>query len=94
MGMIFVPLFGIIMGDITDREVGSASGVLESLQQLGAALGVAILGTVFFGGLTRPGPWTQATVALSAAERVTWITLALIAVAFALGFLLPTKPRT
>ena len=49
--MIFVPLFSIIMGEIDDHEVGSASGLLESLQQLGASLGVAVLGTVFFGQL-------------------------------------------
>ena len=48
MGMIFVPLFSIIMGEIDDHEVGSASGLLESLQQLGASLGVAVLGTLFF----------------------------------------------
>ena len=48
MGMIFVPLFSIIMGEIDDHEVGSASGLLESLQQLGASLGVAALGTLFF----------------------------------------------
>ncbi|GCD98987.1 MFS transporter [Embleya hyalina] len=49
MGMIFVPVFDIIMGEVEDHEVGSASGALESLQQLGASLGIAVLGTVFFG---------------------------------------------
>jgi EmrB/QacA subfamily drug resistance transporter len=49
MGMIFVPLFSIIMGEIDDHEVGSASGLLEALQQLGASLGVAVLATLFFG---------------------------------------------
>ena len=48
MGMIFVPLFSIIMGEIEDHEVGSASGLLESFQQLGASLGVAALATLFF----------------------------------------------
>src|SRR5262249_32104867 len=48
MGMIFVPLFDIIMGEVRDHEVGSASSLLESLQQLGSSLGVAVLGTVFF----------------------------------------------
>jgi hypothetical protein len=36
------------MGEIDDHEVGSASGLLQSLQQLGASLGVAALGTLFF----------------------------------------------
>src|SRR4029079_16555681 len=51
MGMIFVPLFDIIMGEIGDHEVGSAASMLESLQQMGASLGVAVLGTVFFSSL-------------------------------------------
>lgn len=91
MGMIFVPLFGIIMGEIADHEVGSASGALESIQQLAAALGVAVLGTVFFNRFTasaavRPN-------ALAAAEQVALIALGLVAVAFAIGFLLPKKAR-
>ncbi|WP_336216366.1 MFS transporter [Nonomuraea sp. LPB2021202275-12-8] len=49
MGMIFALLFEIILGDIDDHQVGSASGILESLQQLGASLGVAIIATTFFG---------------------------------------------
>ncbi|NUR85803.1 MAG: MFS transporter [Nonomuraea sp.] len=85
MGMIFVPLFGIIMGDVEDHEVGSASGALESIQQLGASLGVAALGTVFFGHLAVPVHGAQLTVL---------ITLGLTAICFALGFLLPKQARS
>ena len=87
MGMIFVPLFDIIMGDVKDHEVGSASGILESLQQLGAALGVAVLGTVFFGAL---GAHLPPTVGV---ERVTLIATVLTVVSFGVGFLLPKKAR-
>jgi EmrB/QacA subfamily drug resistance transporter len=93
MGMIFVPLFGIIMGEVTDDEVGSASSLLESLQQLGASLGVAVLGTVFFGvmaGHTRP---IDAS-ALEGARATALLTIVLIAAAFALGYLLPRAART
>ena len=62
MGMIFVPLFGIIMGEVADHEVGSASGLLESLQQLGATLGIAVLGTVFFGVMAAAAPTNFDTV--------------------------------
>jgi hypothetical protein len=95
MGMIFVPLFDIIMGDVEDREVGSASGLLEAIQQMGASLGVAVLGTVFFGiarasaehGLLDP------ETAVRAAGVVALLTLALTAVSFGLGFLLPRRTR-
>jgi EmrB/QacA subfamily drug resistance transporter len=97
MGMIFVPLFSIIMGEIADREVGSASGLLESSQQLGASLGVAILATLFFSTLSAGGgaqhPAMAVPGSLLAAERTLLITLAMIIVAFALGWLLPRRAR-
>jgi MFS family permease len=48
MGMVFVPLFDIIMAGVEPREIGSASGVLQSVNSLGMSLGVAGLGAVFF----------------------------------------------
>ncbi len=95
MGMIFVPLFDIIMGDVEDHEVGSAAGALESIQQLGASLGIAVLGTVFFGkiGAHLPGTRAYHLDALHAAELTIGITLALTVAAFGIGFLLPRKAR-
>ncbi|MFD8499770.1 MFS transporter [Amycolatopsis sp. NPDC059657] len=91
MGMIFVPLFDIIVGDLGDDEVGSASGVLTSVQQLGASLGIAVLGTVFF---SEAGAGVSAVPEfVGAAKVVTLIALGLTAVTFALGFLLPKKAR-
>ncbi|MFI0452514.1 MFS transporter [Actinomadura sp. 6N118] len=91
MGMIFVPLFGIIMGDIADHEVGSAAGSLESIQQLAAALGVAVLGTVFFNRFTVPGD--PAANALAGAEQVTLIAAGLALLAIVIGFFLPKQAR-
>jgi EmrB/QacA subfamily drug resistance transporter len=96
MGMIFVPLFSIIMGEIGDHEVGSASGLLESSQQLGASLGVAILATLFFSTISAgagSAPAARAGLDLLAAERTLTVTLILIAAAFALAWLLPRRPR-
>jgi EmrB/QacA subfamily drug resistance transporter len=90
MGMIFVPLFDIIMGEVRDHEVGSAAGALESIQQLGASLGVAVLGTVFFGVV---GQQLVLSVWVDAAKWTALLTLGLTGLAFALGFLLPRKAR-
>ena len=51
MGMIFVPLFDIIMGDIEDHEVGSASGMLESSSSSAPRSASLCSATVFFHGL-------------------------------------------
>ena len=97
MGMIFVPLFSIITGEIEDHEVGSASGLLEALQQLGASLGVAVLATLFFSRLGLEHGGRRAAVAtgrhLDAIEATLSVTLVLIAVAFAVGWFLPKKAR-
>ncbi|WP_436770811.1 MFS transporter [Yinghuangia sp. YIM S09857] len=90
MGMIFVPLFDIIMGDVKDHEVGSASSALESMQQLAAALGVAVFGTVFF---SQGGAHMHQQSAVDAVATTTLIALGLTVVAFVLGFLLPKHAR-
>jgi hypothetical protein len=90
MGMIFVPLFDIIVGDLADDEVGSASGVLTSIEQLGASLGIAVLGTVFFSAVGAPMTAGVPEFA-DAAKVVTVISIGLTAVTFAIGFLLPKK---
>jgi EmrB/QacA subfamily drug resistance transporter len=97
MGMIFVPLFSIIVGEIDDHEVGSASGLLEAMQQLGASLGVAVLATLFFDKIKVEdgGPVAARTAGrhLVAAQDTLLVTLVLIAVAFAVGWLLPRRAR-
>ncbi len=97
MGMIFVPLFSIIMGEIDDHEVGSAAGLLESLQQLGASLGVAVLGTLFFDKITLEDGGPRAATAagrhLVAAENTLLMVIGVIAFAWAIGWLLPRKAR-
>ncbi len=90
MGMIFVPLFDIIVGRLEDHEVGSASGLLESFQQLGASLGIAVLGTIFFGVV---GSQVDVESFLSAARHVTLLTVGLTVAAFAMAFLLPKRAR-
>jgi EmrB/QacA subfamily drug resistance transporter len=92
MGMVWVPLFEIIVGDVADHEVGSAAGVLQAVQQLGMSLGVAAIGTVFFGLLGAHADRTRDFV--DAAQTTTLITTGLIAVAILVGFLLPEQART
>jgi EmrB/QacA subfamily drug resistance transporter len=47
MGGVVAPFFNIALGDVDDSEVGSASGLLNAIQQLGSSVGVAVLTTVF-----------------------------------------------
>jgi EmrB/QacA subfamily drug resistance transporter len=87
LGFVFGPLFNVILAGVEDREVGSASGTLNAVQQLANAIGVAVLGTIFFSlldhGHLPPG----------AIETTILISAALFALAFALSFLLPREAR-
>lgn len=48
MGMIFMPMFDVVLAGVEPHQLGSASGLLESIQQLGMSIGIAIVGTVLF----------------------------------------------
>ena len=47
-GLVFAPLFDIVLADLADDEVGSGSGLLTAVQQFGNAAGAAAVGTLFF----------------------------------------------
>jgi predicted MFS family arabinose efflux permease len=86
-GFVFGQLFDIILAGVAMEQVGSASGVLNAIQQLAAALGVAALGTIFFGRLRAGHPPTDAL------EITAWTMLAPLAITFALAFRLPMHAR-
>lgn len=48
LGLFTVPFFGNALSGVAPSETGSASGLLNAVQQLGATVGVALLGTVYF----------------------------------------------
>ncbi|WP_406053200.1 MFS transporter [Kribbella sp. NBC_00889] len=93
MGMVFVPLFDIILGGVRDEEVGSATGMLGSLEQVGIALGIAVIGTIFMGKVADAEPATRSLAALDGAQVALLATLGGIALTFAVGFLLPKTAR-
>ena len=62
LGTVIAPLLNIILAGVPGRDAGSASGVLTTFQQLGGAIGVAVVGVVFFGLLSSRAPAEVATV--------------------------------
>ncbi len=84
MGLLMSPFFNTVLAGVEPNETGSASGALTSIQQLGGALGIAILGTIFFNQLARGFG--------NAMNTVLWVEGALLALTFAAVFLLPKQP--
>jgi EmrB/QacA subfamily drug resistance transporter len=97
MGMVFVPLFDIVMAGVRPQEMGSASGVLQTVNSLGMSLGIAGIGAIFFAQVG--GQWGAALrqhvpLYLHAAEWAAAATMVLLAASFVLGFWLPRKARS
>jgi EmrB/QacA subfamily drug resistance transporter len=51
MGLAIAPLATIILATIPGEQAGSASGLLATMQNVGNALGVALIGVIFFGAV-------------------------------------------
>jgi EmrB/QacA subfamily drug resistance transporter len=94
MGLFMTPILNAVMSGIHDRHVGSASGVLTTMQRGGNALGVAALEVPFFltlssaasRGLSQTACYVQAFGAVAF-----WNVLMLLAV---VGLLLLLPDRT
>jgi EmrB/QacA subfamily drug resistance transporter len=86
MGLGITPLATIVMAGMAPEHAGATAGVLATMQNVGNALGVAVVGVVFFGALHRGyAPALELSLAVLA--------LALAAVA-ALTRLLPAEVRS
>jgi MFS family permease len=46
-GLGFVPLTPVIMANVAPKDAGAAGGVLQTMQQTGSSLGLAVLVTIF-----------------------------------------------
>ncbi len=49
MGCVVAPIFAFILAEVPIKDAGSASGIINTTQQIGGAIGVAVVGVIFFG---------------------------------------------
>jgi EmrB/QacA subfamily drug resistance transporter len=84
MGMIAPVLPHTALRDVLPAEAGAASGVFNSASQMGAAVGAAIAGVIFFAG-----PPVTAADQLRAAGHTLWYNVAVLMIAAAMSRLLP-----
>jgi EmrB/QacA subfamily drug resistance transporter len=86
MGLFVVSAFDTIVAAVTDRELGSASGALNAIQQLGGAIGIAVLGTIFFTTLSHDG-------FAPALQHAMWWAVGGLAIVLIASPLLPARAR-
>lgn len=90
--LLMGPYFEFVLAGVEAHETGSASGTLTAVQQLGGALGIALLGTIFFGTIGDGAIGSGAAAGgAEAMKTVLWAIAGLLGVAFVAGFLLPKQ---
>jgi MFS family permease len=52
LALLVIPLGNVVLAAAPAEAAGGASGLFGTAQQLGGAIGVAVLGTIFFGWVT------------------------------------------
>jgi hypothetical protein len=79
------------MAGVRPQEMGSASGVLQTVNSLGMSLGIAGIGAIFFALVSGTGG--HVAMYLNAAQWSALATVGLLACSFAVAFGLPRRAR-
>ncbi|MFV8187242.1 MFS transporter [Streptomyces sp. AF1B] len=92
MGLIVAPLTDAVLSEVPREHAGSASGLINTVQQMGNALGLGLVSVVFFGELGDRLTAAQVGPAFVNAfqHALGWVA-AVMAVIFLLMFALPRR---
>jgi MFS family permease len=98
LGFVVVPLINIIISRAKIENVGAASGVLNTMMAVGNAMGIALIGSLFF-GMIAVGASSASDIEINHVKihQYTYAlinsilcSIAVVIVTFLLIFLLPT----
>ena len=78
MGACFSSIYDVAIGDVADAEAGSASGALSAVQQLAAAIGAAVVTTVYFSQAAAHGGVHAMTVSVVVVGAIVALCLGLV----------------
>ena len=78
MGTCISSIYEVAIGDVAPAEAGSASGSLSAVQQLAAAIGSAVVTTVYFTQLAHHGAAHAMTVSVAVVAAIALLDLGLV----------------
>jgi EmrB/QacA subfamily drug resistance transporter len=89
MGLTFAPSASVVMASFSDADRGVASGTNNTIREVGVAMGVAVLASVFAsaGSYASPDQYVDGLV------PAVWVGAAAVAVGAVLALLLPGRRR-
>jgi EmrB/QacA subfamily drug resistance transporter len=78
MGACISSIYDVAIGDVAPSEAGSASGSLSAVQQLAAAIGSAVVTTVYFSQQAQHGAAHAMTVSVAVVGAIALLDLGLV----------------
>ncbi|MFJ8625925.1 hypothetical protein ACIRD3_24210 [Kitasatospora sp. NPDC093550] len=70
MGLVIAPVTAVVLEGVEPRLAGSAAGVVSTVQQVGGALGIALIGLVYYGAGDPTAAFGHSVLVLAAVELV------------------------
>jgi MFS family permease len=93
MGLIVAPLTDAVLSEVPREHAGSASGLINTVQQMGNALGLGLVSVVFFGEIgDRPAPAQVDPAFVHAFQHALWWVAGIMGAIFLLMSALPKRP--
>ncbi|MGW0788969.1 MFS transporter [Streptomyces sp. NPDC002911] len=94
MGLIVAPLTDAVLSGVPKEHSGSASGLINTVQQMGTALGLGLVSVVFFGSISdHLAPEARGVAFVDAFQQSLWWVAGVLAVIFIVMFALPARPQ-
>ncbi len=92
-GLFIAPNVRFIVATVEREDAGAASGVLGTVQRIGSAIGIAVIGSVLFGTLdVQDGPNALANAYGRSIQYAIGVSVLLTVLAFLLAFAVPGAP--
>ncbi len=95
LGLGFSSLFQLVLANVPPRDAGAGAGSLQAFQQVGGAVGVALIGQIFFSMLEGARDWGATSMHQAftvSAATATYYLVASFGLVFLLVFLLKGGP--
>ncbi|MGW1587015.1 MFS transporter [Streptomyces sp. NPDC002386] len=93
MGLIVAPLTDAVLSEVPREHAGSASGLINTVQQMGNALGLGLVSVVFFGVIgDRLTPAQVGPAFVNGFQHALWWVAGILGAIFLLMSALPKRP--
>jgi MFS family permease len=85
MALVFAPAANAVLSSVRTKEAGQASGATNTIREIGGALGVSVLSTVFAGA----GSYASPQAVTDGLVAALWVGAAVLALGFVSALLVP-----